>query len=114
MLLRLLHSWTGEGTRKSIVIFKTRNQTYLRGFVGEGVKEEGVEELIGILNAVRVFTDDPNHAGFSLGFVQGLQTLAQRSNHLLIPMIEGGGEGRREGREWVGLRRQVASFYCLR
>ena len=47
-------------------------ETHLRGFVGEGVEEEGIEELIGVLNAVRIFTNDPNHARFGLGFVQGL------------------------------------------
>ena len=53
------------------------------GFVEEGIKEGG-EQLVRIINAVCVVTNNPDHGGFCVGLVQGVEVLAKSSNDGLI------------------------------
>mmetsp|Transcript_26828 Transcript_26828/g.56647 ORF Transcript_26828/g.56647 Transcript_26828/m.56647 type:complete len:480 (+) Transcript_26828:733-2172(+) len=46
--------------------------------------EEGIKEFVGVINAFSVFTNDPNHGGLGLGFVEGVKVVAEGGNDGLV------------------------------
>lgn len=64
-------------------------QLHLSGFFGEGFQEE-LEQLVRVVDAVRVLADDPDHAGLGLRLIQRVQVLTQRGNDALIPAVRKG------------------------
>lgn len=62
-----------------------QGKLHIGGLVKERVQEGG-EELVGIVNAVGVVTDDPNHGGLCVRLVQGVEILAEGSDDGLVPV----------------------------
>eukprot|EP00968_Pinguiococcus_pyrenoidosus_P010320 scaffold805_cov251-Pinguiococcus_pyrenoidosus.AAC.5 len=46
--------------------------------------EEGLHELIGVVDALGVLADDPDHGGLGLGLVERLEVLAEGGDDLLV------------------------------
>mmetsp|Transcript_61830 Transcript_61830/g.177325 ORF Transcript_61830/g.177325 Transcript_61830/m.177325 type:complete len:728 (+) Transcript_61830:225-2408(+) len=59
-------------------------QLHHRGLVVE-VVEEGIQDLINLVDALGILSQDPNHRGLGLRLVQFLQVVAERFEHLLVP-----------------------------
>ena len=55
------------------------------GFVEEGLKE-GSEQLVGVVNAVCIVTNNPDHGGLCVGLVQGVKVLTKSSDDGLVPV----------------------------
>jgi len=44
-----------------------------------------LEQLVGVVDALGVLADDPDHARLGLGLVERVQVLAQRADDALVP-----------------------------
>ena len=62
-------------------------QLDLRRFLLKSL-QEALEELVSVVDALRVLSDDPDHRGLRLGLVQGVKVLAQRSDDRLVAIRE--------------------------
>lgn len=47
--------------------------------------QKALQQLIGVVNALRVLSHDPDHGGTCLRLIQGVQVLTQRGNNALVP-----------------------------
>ena len=60
-----------------------QRQLHVWRLVVEAV-EEGLQQLVGVVDTVGVLADDPDHGGLGLGLVQRIQVLAQRADDGLV------------------------------
>jgi len=50
--------------------------------------QEGLEQLVGVVDPLGVLADDPDHRRARLGFVQSVEVLAQVRNDALVSARE--------------------------
>lgn len=56
----------------------------LSAFIMEAL-EEALQELIGVVDPLRVFAHNPDHGRTSVGLIQRVQVFTQSGNYALIP-----------------------------
>ena len=60
-----------------------QHRTYTSGLLRE-VLEEGVKELSGIVDALSILADNPDHCGLGIGLVEGVEVLAKSADNALV------------------------------
>lgn len=68
---------------KSAVYMHAFISTYQRSFFREGL-QEGLQQLISIVNPFSILPNDPDHAGLGFRLIQCVQILTQSGNDALV------------------------------
>lgn len=58
--------------------------THLGALIVEAL-QEALQELVGVVNPLGVFANNPDHGGTSVRLIQRVEVFAQRSDDALIP-----------------------------